>query len=433
MIKNKNARVAIWSMLSRSSRIILAPITFLIISARLTSEEIAFYYTFFTLISIQQLSELGIGYVLKQKISESYDTENGEMTYNSKVEINEMFKFSTLWYLMMSVFILVVVGVSGFLYLDDADTTIEWEYQWLMMVLVSSLVPILSPFKVLLDGTQNQEKLMRSDLVSGFIGSTSTIVLIHFNFGLYSIPISTLLSFLVLSLFVIIYAMPTYKSISNVCNSFSFTSVFLKVSPLLKNVVVVFGMSFIFWNSFNLIAFRALESTYAGLIIFSITLAKVGYEIATSPTQAQMTVFSNMIKHGKLLEAKIQFKKYANLSMIIACVGYTSFFIAWAIFPDLNVFNKLPTKYVTLEVFVFFIIVIFRTIYSNFIRCYGVEPFVNVTIFESILTAISFFCSLVFIPKNPLILCIAIVVISTIWTISIGNKVENEYFKKDKS
>ncbi|MEX5790053.1 hypothetical protein AB6H13_20235, partial [Providencia vermicola] len=71
-MSHRGNNIAIFSLLAKSINIFCGPITLLIISSKLSSEEIAFYYTFFNLIALQQLVELGLGFTLKQCISHSY-------------------------------------------------------------------------------------------------------------------------------------------------------------------------------------------------------------------------------------------------------------------------------------------------------------------------------------------------------------------------
>ena len=423
MIKDKNARVGFLSLLSRIIRLLSGPVTLLIISKELNSEELGFYYVFFSLISMQQLAELGIGHVLRQYISHSYYEKNGCWEIESIIKIKNYFKFSIIWFFCVSIFIVLFVGFAGYFYLSLNNSSVNWEYPWVFLIAVTAMNNIMTPIKTLIEGVQKQEVLIKSQLIAGVFGSIVLWLSVYLGYGLYSISISSLITAFIS--FSLLYK--PYKKIScyfeKVNCNFYFKIVFFEIWPLLKNVSIVWGVGFLFWNTFNLVSFRFFEPFKAGEIIFGYTLALAGFNIAESITQGQMSIFSNFIGNNKIEIAKLLFKKYMIISMTILILGYFLFIAVWYLIPGFYIYNKIPSIAFMIQLFLYFIILLYKTLLNNFIRCFNVEPFVKTALIESLLLPFLFIIGIKIIPSYPLILCISMLIVMLFVTNNIGNKV----------
>lgn len=423
MNKRKHARVATLSLVGRTIRLLAGPITLLIISKQLSSAEVAFYYTFFSVISMQQLAELGMGHVIKQYISHAYKLDIANIwTKDSKLEIRKYFYFSMLWFLGVSVFVLIIVGLAGYYYFSLSTSSISWQGAWLGLVVASAISTFLSPIQFFIDGIQQQEKLLFANIISSFVNAFALWACLIYGAGLYSISISLFLS--TLALYVVVF--PTFKywfkkiKIDN--NKIDYKSVLMKILPLLSKVSLVWGLGFLFWNGFNLVSFSSIDVNDAGKIIFAIALARAGFGIAESITQGQTTIFSNLISENKYVIARSEFSKYCNISMCLLVVGYALFYLVWYLFPSFYIFNKIPSKLIVFEIFVFFIIQLYKTLRTNFIRNFKVEPFVKPSIFEALSLPIVFYIGIKFNVEIAFVMSILVIVIGFIWALWIEKK-----------
>lgn len=423
MLKNKHSRVAGISVIGKSLKLLAAPITLLVISKNFSSEELAFYYTFFSLVSMQQLVELGIGHTMKQFITHSYKVEGGKWTAKSRCEIKGLFHFTKLWFLGVSLFILFGVGVSGYYYLGLSESNVIWKGAWICLILVSALTTQFSSIIILLDSVQKQEVVQKANMYSGLFGSIALWVSLSMGAGLYSIALSSLV-ILIISL-----AM-TISKFNNINNKLELVEqaettdeIFKKVIPLLSRVSVVWGLGFLFWNAFNLISFAVLSPNNAGKIIFCVTLAKSGMNVAESIIQSQMTIFSNMISNKDIGNAIKIFRKYMNISMGILFLGYISFIFVWFLFPDFYIFDKLPSPFVVLQVFLFFFLQLYKMLRTNFTRCFKVELFIKPSIFEAIIMPVTFYFSInSHFYDYAFMLCSIVIFIGAIWSLRIEKK-----------
>lgn len=422
MLKSKNARVSSLSIIGRSFKLLSAPITLLIISGKLTSSELAFYYTFFSLVSMQQLAELGIGHTMKQYISHSYTKKSGCWEYQSKKEIKGYYKLTSIWFNFVGLFIFFVVGVLGFYYLDQANSNVNWQGPWFSLIVVATLATQITPLSILLDSTQEQESVQKANLYTSIIGSVTLWYCLYLNLGLYSISISLFFSSFSLAILLRKSYLNKKEKLNDVMVNIDINDIFKKVIPLLSKVSIVWGLGFLFWNSFNLISFHMLDNVTAGKIIFCIALSRAGFGIAESIIQSQTTIFSNLIGLRKKNEAISIFNRYFKYSMFILVIGYLFFFAIWFLIPDLYLFQKLPDKLMMIQVCFFFVVLLYKTLNNNFIRCFKIEPFVITATIESISLPILFLFGIKYCYSYFMLPSILMMIIMTIITILIGRR-----------
>lgn len=420
---DKNKKIAFGSLISKAIKILVGPITLIVISNKLTPTELAYYYTFFSLISIQQLAELGIGHVIKQYISHDYKIVDDYWTKYSKIKIKNYFYFSLLWFFFISLFILFVVGIIGYYYLNIKPSDVNWQLPWILLVIISSISIFITPINILFDGIQKQELIIKANVFSGLLSSIILWISITVGAGLYSISIY-ILSIFLSSLF--IYCSPLIKILhifKKINYKIEIKNTFEDVWGLLKKVSLVWAFGFLFWNGFNLITFQIYNAEDAGKIIFLITLGRAGFQVAESITQGQISIYSHIISNGDIKKAKKEFKKYSMISISILILGYFLFFIFWYIKPDFYMFKKLPNKEFSIQVFLYYSILLVKTLDNNFIRCFKVEPFVKTALLESILIPIVYFISSIYIKDLSFLICSFIIGIFLFYTLHLGREV----------
>ncbi|WP_272659293.1 MULTISPECIES: hypothetical protein [unclassified Providencia] len=409
-------KIASYSSASKLLKVISGPITLLVIGKKLSIEEIGFYFTFFNLIAMQQLAELGIGHVIKQSIAHSiYKNENS-------FKIKSYFYFSAIWFAGISVFILIFVGYGGVLFYSSYDGNVEWLYPWWTLVISTSFVTLFLPILLLLEGSQRQLKLYKSQAVSSIINPFAICISLYFNFGLYSISVGLLLSNIALLFLLYTPFRAILGQIRSYNYKFTFKLTFNELWPLLSKVSIVWGLGFVFWNGFNLIAFKTLPPTDAGKIIFTFTLAKAGFSISESITQSHMTLYAAQISQNKIKQTYLSFLRYRKLAILTLMVGYGLFMALNTIIPGFYIFHKTSPTEITSQIFLFFITLLLLTTNNNFIRCFKVEPFVYVSTYHSILCPVVFYFSCLYLSTYLFIPCTIIILGSIFWSKKISSR-----------
>lgn len=420
LLDSKLFKLASYSSISKFLKAISGPIVLLVIGKKLSIEEISFYFTFFNLIAMQQLAELGIGHVIKLSIAHSfYNKEN-----QGYLKIKSYFLFSIIWFVGMSLFIIIFVGYGGILFYSSYTGEIDWLFPWWCLVFTTAFISLLTPIQLLLEGAQKQLELYKAQAISSIINPIIICTSLYLNFGLYSIFLGLLISNVVLYSILLPHLLSLVKTFKLKITNFSlnFKEIFIELWPLLSKVSIVWGLGFIFWNGFNLIAFRILDPINAGKIIFTFTLAKAGFSIAESFTQSHMTLYSAQLSQKKFNLTYVSFLKYKKLAFTLLITGYTLFITLNLLFPNFYVFEKITNVSISIQIFLFFILLLILTANNNFIRCFKVEPFALVSTYHSLLCPLLFFLSCLYIPNYPFIACAFVILGSICWSNYISKK-----------
>ncbi len=391
MSKYDGLSISLFSALANGIKLLAGPITLLFISKNLNSEQIGFYYTFFSLVAMQQLAELGLGHTLKQFIAHAYKLENGTWISESKAKIKGYVSFGFKWFAVVALFLILVVAPAGWAYYSDYTGTVNWLSPWLMLIGVSALVTSLIPIQILLDATQNQKRVYQAQSVSALVNSVAIWVLISLGAGLYTIPLALIASNTVFYVLLSPLVRPFYQALLDVKVSANLFSIFKELWPLFSRVSIVWAVGFLFWNGFNLISFKIYDADFAGKVIFTIALARAGFGLAESLFSSQITVISYKIAQGHIQHAQQYAKKYQLIALLILVLGYSAFCILTQLWPRFFLVQKTVDLEYTISIFLFFILNLILIVQNDFVRCFKVEPFVLVSIFKGILVPLSFY------------------------------------------
>ena len=388
----KHRTIASAAFLSQVLRVISGPLTILFVARNLSSEEMSFYYSFFNVIALQQILEMGLGFVIKQYIAHDYkvDQEN-VLTIDSIASIKSYFTFSSLWFLFVALFVFVIVGLFGIWFFSSYQGDIVWQSPWWAIVVITSIATLVTPIQFLLEGCQQQLILYKGRVFSALVSAFSLCLSLYYGAGLYSVAVSLLCSNLALYVFIYKPSVELLSKVFLVSSSKTIRKTLAEIWPMLSKLSVTWIMGYFFWNSFNLIAFKLLSLDLAGRFGFTLSLARAGLSIAESLVASQTTIYASQISNGNADSAKIKFEKLMLLSCTVLFLGYFLYSFVAIFFRDFFVFTKaLPIKE-TILIFIYFLLLLPVLLQANFCRCFKEEPYFYLSMFVNIQVPLVFF------------------------------------------
>jgi O-antigen/teichoic acid export membrane protein len=432
---NENIKTPLYSLLSQSIRLLSGPITLLVVSSSLTNEQMSFYFSFFSLIAMQQLLEMGLGYTVKQFIAHAYKEEDGIWKVTSIKDVKSYFRFTCLWFLFLVLFILLGIGFLGYYFFSSYAGNIDWLSSWWCLVFVSAVATGLSPILFVLEGCQKQVQIYKGRMISAIVSSLSLWIAMIMQLDLYSIAISVLISNLVLFKYL-------YPHISRLLvifrkspgHSKEIKEVFKELWPMLSKLSVTWGMGYLFWNSFNLTAFKLFTPEQAGKFGFTLALARAGFGIAESIVNSQSTIYSRNISEGKILQAKASFTKSLFISQVLILAGYGLYLVAYKFYPSFYLFDKTLSLWVTIQIFLYFSLLLPVNSQANFCRCFKKEPYFKLSMFCNISVPVVFLITSYIFRDVVFIYLLPLSIIFILWSrIIFKTTLKNEIKKKNNS
>lgn len=411
--------ISLLSICMSSLRIIVGPITLLVLAKKMTSEELGFYYTFFSLTAMTQLLEVGMTGVLRQYYSHSYNKDN------STDKISNYFIFSVYWYFALSILFYILGTIIPFVMYNDYQGQILWEKPWFLLLAISCFSLMLLPLNAMLDGTQRQHLLIKANIISQLAVALSLWSFIYAGYGLYALGLSQLIGMLSFLTAIFVLNKLSWRLIKLNYKVFNFKEVLIDLWPLLKKTSVVWFLGYFYWNGFNILSFKYLGAEIAGFIGISIALMRAGQNIAISILNSQMTLYANSIAKGLVAESKKIFDKYFFLSFCLLLCGYAIFYIAHFLFPGFFLFQKILPMDQMVFVSIFFMFTFLISGFEAFIRCFKVEKFVFTQLLNSVLTPLLFWAGIALNCKYFLLPILSVLLV-TIMTLYISKNFYSE-------
>lgn len=381
--RSKSDNIALLSLFSSSVKFLVGPLTLVIVSTLLTIEEIGFYYTFLSIVAAQEMMEFGLGNVIRQYYAHS----------NNKTDVSRYYTFSLVYYASMSVLFLIIGEVIGLIVFGGYEGKVEWFIPWTITVCAAAIKNLTLPISAYLDGVQLQEKLQRANIWSSVFSSIVLWGSLWFGFGLYSLALY-MISF---SAFFISQTVSEVLKEKLICfNIEEIKLTLFELWSLLKKTAIVWVIGYLFWNGFNLISFGLKGAEFAGVIGFSIALARAGVNISNSMFINQTTFISRLISDGHISESVKILKKYLLVCTVFLIVGFFTFSLLKVFFQNLPIVNKTVDAIELVIMFLYFTILSVMIIVNTYVRCFKIEPFVWLSLFNGLFVPFSYVISLNF-------------------------------------
>lgn len=183
----------------------------LFISKYLTGVEQGFYYTFGSIVAIQIFFELGLTGIITQYVAHeaSHLTLNnqlrfeGEEKYRSR--LGSLLRFSVKWYAIISVLLLIILTVVGFIFFeryDKSEGAVSWRIPWILISLGTAIKLFQSPLTSLLMGIGKVKEMSKIGFYQQIILPVSAWIGLVCGFKLYVVGISTILAALIWNIYV---------------------------------------------------------------------------------------------------------------------------------------------------------------------------------------------------------------------------------------
>ncbi|MEZ8079764.1 hypothetical protein [Enterovibrio norvegicus] len=413
----KHKKVAFLAFLSQLIRALSGPLVILLVAKTLTNEEMSFYYSFLNVVALQQVFEMGIGFVSKQYIAHEYGVdEKNKIKPDSLSKIKGYFRLTQIWFLAVSLIVLIIVGYFGIYFFSSYDGDILWLKPWWLLVIVTSVGAALMPIQILVEGCQSQLLVFKARLYSTIFSTLSICTLLYFGFGLISIAISSLVSLLILYSILYRKFFSIFSQMKDIKSEVSMSSILKEVWPMLSKISLSWTMGYFFWNSFNLIAFKLLPINTAGSLGFTLNLARSGLTIAESLISSQSTLFAKNISEGNVELARKRFEKLSLISILLVVIGYSAFMILSWFHPSFFLFSKALDGENVFWIFTFFTLLLPILLQANFCRCFKIEPYFKLS-FMMNLSVPTLFYVVCYNNLEPYFLyAVPIILVSTIWS-----------------
>ncbi len=199
-------RAIAYTVIGRSWNVVSGAVTLLLIARFLSPEEQGFYYTFGSVIGLQVLFELGLGFVIFQYASHEKAklewTEAGCLVGDAKAyeRLFSLLRKALLWYAALAVLVCALLIPGGLIFFgkyEGSSAHIGWQLPWIWAAVATAASLLVTPLVAVLEGAGRVAEVALVRTAQFVIGSLLTWAVLAGGGGLAAAPISNTVVFLV--------------------------------------------------------------------------------------------------------------------------------------------------------------------------------------------------------------------------------------------
>lgn len=190
-------RAVSYTLLGRGWSILAGPVTMMMIAHFLSAEEQGYYYTFYSVLSLQIFFELGLSIVILQFASHEMSglewTEQGTLDGDpvAKARLAGLLNRSMRWYTTVALLMVVTLIPGGILFFrsNHADSSVMWLVPWIAVVIVEAGNITMSPVVAVVEGCGKVSEIALNRFYQGILGSAATWIMLTSHAGLIVTPV----------------------------------------------------------------------------------------------------------------------------------------------------------------------------------------------------------------------------------------------------
>ncbi len=376
-------------------------ISMLMVTTYFSIDLQGYYYIFNNLLLLNFLLDIGFGVVLVQFISHEWahlyfkesNTIHGDKI--AMARLAGLIRISLKWYIGVALFFLLFVGIGGYFFMGLSNKPFHlYDLPWILLTISVSFSIILSPFKSLLEGTNQIAKNQLISLFATIFGAICMWAGIYFGMGLYSLSANVFGASIVTFYLMRKHAMMflKFRQIKGIDDKYLWRNEFWGQQ---WKIGLSWLLGYFMMQSFVPLSFKLLSTQEAGKIGATMQLFNVVNMVGF------VWISSTAPKFG-ILGAKqkfLQIKKMVNFtivkSLLFSSLVFVFFIILIYIGKTMHVkqFNRFTEMPVIILILLTGVFMQFSNVFTSAVRFQKKEPFLIPTFVCTVLEITLIICT----------------------------------------
>lgn len=375
------------------------------ISTFLTGVEQGFYYTFGSILALQVFFELGLTSIMTQFVAHeaSHLLLNDNLEYNGetkyKSRLASLIQFCVKWYVVISVFVLLLLLIVGFFYFNHYGSEhdeVNWQIPWVLICIGTAIKLFQSPFISILMGLGKVKEMSKIGFWQQVIIPSTIWIGLVFGFKLYVVGISYIASVILWQFFVHHYNLD--KIIINLWNVkvSERVSYIRELFPFQWRIALSWISGYFIFQLFNPVLFATEGAVIAGQMGMTLTAVNAIQAFSMSWINTKVPLYSKLIACKDYVQLDFIFNKTLK-QMTSVCLGLLVVFFTfvWALNVTQfklggNVLADRFLKYIPMflvSVPMFLQQYVFS--WATYLRCHKQEPFLLLSVVSGVASCLS--------------------------------------------
>ncbi len=187
----------IYVFLNRAWSIVSTLVFISLVITQLSPELQGFYFTFFSLLILMQVADMGFGIVLTQFCSHEWADlhfdDQGEVDGAQKAKANlaSLVRVGIKWYGVAAFIFFAALGAGGHIFFasQPESAAVEWQTPWWLLCTFAVPCLLLIPVACLLEGCHQVRISQRNQLIASVCASVAGWVVLFMGAQLYTVAI----------------------------------------------------------------------------------------------------------------------------------------------------------------------------------------------------------------------------------------------------
>lgn len=344
-------RAIAFTVMSRVWSALAGVATVLLIAHFLTSIEQGYYYTFFSLVSLQVVFELGFSFVVLQLAAH----ERAYLTFTSDGHIEgdaiahsrlaSVLQQSLRWYSVAAVLMATTLLPAGLYFFgrhQHAGVAVAWEGPWCLLVVTAAVSLQLDPAFAFAEGCGFVSQIARMRLAQALLGSLLAWTAMTTHHGLYSPAMMILGQATVQVAF--LFTPTLRRLLKNLLrhpveeNGVGWRH---EIWPFQWRIAITWLSNYFIFQLFNPVLFAYQGPAAAGRMGMSLSIASSIGSIGLAWMSTKAAPFGSMIARGEVMALDLLFFRTLQQSTVLLALGAGSFFLVLLVgvrsFPALTI------------------------------------------------------------------------------------------------
>lgn len=320
-------RAIVVTLINRGWGVLAGPVSMTLIIAQLNPIEQGFYFTMSSMLGLQVLFELGLGFVILQTVSHmspALKIVNGMPTGDTaaKACLGRFLRDLLRWYLSIAVLFVasLALGGSWFMARSEAPVDVYWQLPWLLAVIFFGANILCNGVFSVLEGMGFVAEVAMGRLVQSVVAVTSLCLCLAFGLKLLALSLMHLGSFVAA---IVWLKLSHGKLLSDLLkHSAAGPSVDWKheVWPFQWRIALSWIAGYLGSQAIVPITFASMGAEAAGRIGLSITVMSAASAAAMAWVTTKSATFGRLVSEEDYLGLERLFNRAYSLARIMACI-----------------------------------------------------------------------------------------------------------------
>lgn len=335
-------RAVVYGIATNFFRMMMGPVTMLLIAAHFSQELQGFYYTFGSVLAMQYFVELSLGNVIVQFASHEWSnlslSVEGQIVGdpNAHSRLVNLGRLVFQWYLIGGVLSTIGLSLAGYIIFSEKSYPgISWMAPWFVLCLLNGIKFFLIPAWSLLEGCNQVNRVYAYRMNLAIFSALATWMAIAGGTGLWSLVLSTAVGILWSGIFLV-------RRYRRFFRSFFHHPVGPRIGwrdeiwPMQWRLALASIGGYFIAFFFTPVLFHYHGAAVAGQMGMTWALVSTLAAVATLWTATRVPVFGMLIAKKKYQELDRLFFRVTTFSILILCFGALAI---WLFTELLNLFK----------------------------------------------------------------------------------------------